>query len=111
MHLTEKDKQAINKELTKLLGECWHDAPHMLNGYCSKCGKVAIFNDFFTNEGYGKLRDVYDGWHWTKQEAFLALVKSKIVRKVMENTDVRIIHAFHRDNLAPLMLEFLKQEG
>lgn len=110
------DKQAINKELTELLGECWHE--WSINTYsCKKCEacystKKSYIADFFTNEGYGKLRDVYDGWdteYNNKQYKFVAFLTKK--EKMVALLASQVLHAFHRDNLAPLMLEFLKGEG
>ncbi len=100
--MTAEDER-INEALHKILG-----LEPIDTGGNIECLE---YPDYKTNEGYGKLIDVYDGWEESKQKKFLELAKSKIIKKVMENTDIRIVFAFHKDNFAPLMLEFLKQEG
>jgi hypothetical protein len=117
------NKRAINKELTELLGECWHEevtAETMGLYKCSKCDDPFYYNDeldYFTDEGYGKLRDVYDGWDEKKRARFMAYILRPLLATKRSHEDISdlcfivLMDAFHRDNLAPLMLEFLKGKG
>ena len=114
--------EEINKALTEAMGdsECESMPNHVYVSYnpnlpwdnvtrrfCKYCGNHPL--DFFTNEGYGKLRDWYDGWEVGKKERLTDYIMKKCY--LISNCVVtRTIYAFHRDRLARLTYEFL-QEG
>lgn len=115
-------KEAISQYLTEAMGECWHEwydvSSWEIKYPCVKCGERWFVRpleeqgapNFFTNEGYGKLRDFYDGWDDEKRTKFLVFLTGTIVNVGWESIGT-IVEAFHRDNLAPLMAEFLQGEG
>ena len=110
----KQEQDEMNKELHELLGECWHEevAAETMGRYkCAKCDNPFYYDDelnYLTDEGYGKLRDVYDGWSVDKQfdfEWFIVCKGDMSLAACVSST----IKAFHKNNLAPLMLAYLKE--
>lgn len=66
------NKEEINKYLTEAMGECWHTSFNNTESLCS-CGKPAYCcyytknNDFFTWEGFGKLKEWVEVQEWWKE--------------------------------------------
>ncbi len=113
--------EKINKYLTETMGECWHD--RMFAGppayKCNKCGanepSTAEIRDFFTWEGYGKLKEFHDSWDKAKLGDFLAYILQPVLA-IKPNDDelndfciIRCLQVFHKDKLALLIYEFLKE--
>lgn len=115
------NKEAINKYLTEAMGECWHewnmieDSPPFRRYVCQSCDAKAINPadniDLYSNEGCGKLVDMFWKWDFTMQMRFFTFINKTKIRKGYELDPFSLLHAFHRDNLAPLMAEFLQGEG
>lgn len=113
------NNEEINKYLTEAMGECWHegDSYYSANGtvHCLHCQRVVqrkfqscsiVNSNFFSNEGYGKLRDWYDGWSEERKDKFNIYVLRNRPEGVLGQWDTAI-YAFHRDRLARLIYEFL----
>jgi hypothetical protein len=85
-------KEEINKYLTEAMGECWHECGEVLGDSlhipmtikCIKCGTLMILensceqvlnNDFFTWEGFGKLKEFMVSYHplWMVEQMTLFL--------------------------------------
>ncbi len=94
-------KDDINFYLSGVLGDRKGD---------SETGEM-VYPDYSSNEGYGKLRDMYDGWDKKKRSRFLTYIETHLTIDIECDWGEYILHAFHRDNLAGLMLEFLKSEN
>lgn len=89
----------INKFLANAIGEFY--------------GELPPYPDYHTNEGYGKLRDFYDGWDEDKQLLFIGFIEDKDHKEcdgIIMPYFMAYLHAFHRDNLASLMAEFLQRK-
>lgn len=102
--------QEINKYLTEAMGECWHEWGEV-GCKCLKCKSIQYVNtnDFYTNEGYGKLRDWYDGWDENKRERFLDYLIDIIDDELSDYCIIRYLQVFHRDRFATLICEFLEE--
>jgi hypothetical protein len=122
--------EEINKYLTEAMGECWHEAGSKRRIWdarvqrdCS-CGESSrwehittdvskyrfLQNDFSTWTGYGKLRGFYDGWGQSRRLDFWTFIMSHDLDKVYRDDWDIAIYVFHKDRLAPLMYEFLKED-
>lgn len=102
------NKEEVNKYLTKAMGETAEDKDGDI--------KFLVYNDFFTNEGYGKLRDWYDEWDEERKAKFTSFILKPVLATNPAEEDlsdfcvIRIMQVFHRDRLAKLIYEFLKEE-
>ena len=126
--------EEINKYLTEAMGECWHEwdkytpiwsmkknIPEGKAFTCSECdlhvrdlkdggGKR---NDYFTWQGYGKAREFYDGFDRCEQLDFQDWLVKRCEAGLVDGSLLYreiLLHAFHKDNLARLMYEFLGEK-
>jgi hypothetical protein len=108
-----KDDEEINKYLTEAMGGCWHRARNNNERICRLCmtsvygGIESINPDFSTATGYDKAREFYDGWDEEKSQRFMRHIYSTVHKNYPSE---QILHAFHKDNLAKLMMKFLQGE-
>lgn len=126
------DHEIVNKALTEAMGECTHvwDLIKMESGAYSnlwgcRCGAQATKihftdplpsnNDFFTNEGYGKLVDWFNTWPKEKQTKFISYILKPVLDskpdddKLSDFCVIRTMQVFHRGRLAELIYSFLKE--
>lgn len=115
--------EEINKYLTEVMGECWHDCRltgdsihTVMRVVCKKCNTVMAEegrdlyrtnpnNNFFTWQGFGKL------WEWaTKQEWWLTQASGKIIFLSLSGSDMHISTTLVTPtNFAKAIYEFLKE--
>ena len=115
------NKDRINAYLAKRMGRCWHEFVPQddSRNHCEEIfkNKYGIWDNFFTPLGYDKLRDWYDGWDNDKQNRFMDYILKPAMKLVYNHDRINTIcgfvatDAFHRNNLAPLMYEFIRSES
>lgn len=85
--------------------------PRVHKQECIKCGSkknnLKIRIDFSTWEGFGKLREFYDGWGLNEKVVFETYILKQYASNSFSIVE-KIIHAWHKDRLADFMCEFLK---
>lgn len=111
------NKDQVNKELTELLGECWHEAtikqsPKRVQGFvennpvCKHCNiSYAEFeqrNDYYTDTGFFKL------WNYAiEQEWWSKFVGEMIFKEVFISEN--LAKAINPENFANTIYEYLKE--
>jgi hypothetical protein len=95
--------EELNKFLTKVMGECWHTHPLVIEGIwgikCDKCGIIVtpnLNNDFLTWEGFGKL------WTWSNNELWWC--------RFLDSLDGPLSYYVNPENFTKAVVQYLAEK-